>query len=193
MSQRTQERVIEIAEGTRAVTNGAGYPLVFGHGGIRGSNDDAHSERLPPLPFVKRVAALGGMFGAGTANATPDEFIANYRRLSTEMWPGSVGLGTDANGFERLPRRSAGCVIGADTAGSEELYRSFPMARSTTGNRTWDYVLDCGVSHYGLMPEFLFDVEKFHGGQDVHDSLMGSVAGFIQMWQRIEASSVRLQ
>jgi microsomal dipeptidase-like Zn-dependent dipeptidase len=197
MSQRTQEQVIQMAEAAGAVTGGPGYPLMFGHGGLR---EPGSSERLPPRALVERVKALGGMFGAGTADATPDQFIQTFQGLRTVMDAGSVAIGTDINGFEKSPRRSEDCQIGAGAGASQQFYQRFLSesgltTRSTLGNRTWDYVLDCGVSHYGLMPEFLFDVGTFHGdaGEAVRDDLMKSVGGFIKTWQRIESASARLQ
>jgi len=195
MSEKTMERVIEIAEGKRAVAGGVGYPLMFGHSGIRGPDS---SERIPPRRLVTRVAALGGMMGAGTAHKTPDEFITSYRDSSSVMGQGSVGLGTDVDGFELLPTNSHDCKLNADIPGSTAFYARFLVesdvhTKSSTGNRTWDYVLDCGVSHYGLMPEWLFDVKAFHDGADVHDNLMKSAASFVRMWKQVEDVSAQLE
>ena len=188
MSEKSMERVIEIAESKKDVTGGAGYPLMFGHSGIRGADS---SERIPPRRLVQRVAALGGMMGAGTAHKDPDEFIASYRDSTSVMGAGQVGLGTDVDGFERLPMNAHDCVLGADTAGSDAFYTRFLAesgigTKATNGNRTWDYVLDCGMSHYGLMPEWLFDVKAFHDGGDVTDDLMQTAKGFVRMWKQAE-------
>jgi hypothetical protein len=61
--------------------------------------------------------------------------------------------------------------------------------RQTTGNHTWDYVLEGGVSHYGLMPEFLFDVKSSPNGPEVIDSLMQSAEQFAQMWAKAERAA----
>lgn len=104
MSQATQEAVVAIAEQTRAKTNGLGYPLLFGHGGIRGD-----TERLPPRDLVERVARLGRMFGAGTVNATAERFIHDMSRS-----PASWGLAR----LRLAPMRTAssGCPGGAAIA-----------------------------------------------------------------------------
>ena len=90
-------RTIAIAEGVPP----NGYPLVMGHNGLRGEKGD---ERGAPLALVPRISNLGGMFGLGTANTTPREFIKNYKAVLTEMGGRAVAIGTDVNGFERLPR-----------------------------------------------------------------------------------------
>jgi hypothetical protein len=118
------------------------------------------------------------MFGVGTANTEPQDFARNVEIVSAAMerataFPG-VAIGTDANGFERLPRASAGLD-------SREFYRRFPKA--TTGNRTWDYTTE-GVVHYGLMADFLEDVRLRNAG--VHSRLMKSAEYFALMWEKCD-------
>ena len=195
MSEKAMTRVVELAEGVGHTTGTAGYPLVFGHSSIRGPRS---TERLPPRHLVQRVAKLGGMHGAGSAGATPASFIETVRELQDVLGPDGVGIGTDVNGFERLPMRSAPCVPGEDLTGSQAFYFGFTAhpwglpTKATTGHRTWDYVLDCGVAHYGLMPEFLVDVGVNHGADDVYTSLMRSSIGLARMWRTMEDTSARL-
>jgi microsomal dipeptidase-like Zn-dependent dipeptidase len=206
MSEKTMRRVIDLAEGTEPVA-GAGYPLVFGHTALRGlrCGDDAHcSERSPSSILLQRVARLGGMVGTGSAKANPINFIDTYLHIQAFMGPDSVGIGTDANGFEMLPRtlltEDAECV--PDEAASADFYSAFlatmpeeARQKSKLGDREWDYVKECGVSHYGLMPEFLFDIRAYHGneGAQVYQSMMRSTVGFVRMWQKIEEVSAQLE
>ncbi len=195
MSERTMSRVIEIAENT-----GDGYPLVFGHNGLREPpipGGDAVSERSAPAQLIERASALGGMFGIGSADSTPAEFIEKYRKVWAIMGDRGVAIGTDVNGFEKLPKYREECTPGQFASLSDGFYQAFGaetgLSKSQTRNRTWDYVVDCGVSHYGLMPEFLFDIKRFHGGEDVYNNLMLNADRFAQMWQKIEAVSAQME
>jgi hypothetical protein len=99
----------------------------------------------------------------------------------------AVAIGTDVDGFERLPvRETAATVPASDAFYARFLTESGITTRQRTGSRTWDYVLDRGVSHYGLMPEFLFEVRTSAGGAEVFDSLMTSAEHFARMWGRAE-------
>ena len=55
---------------------------------------------------------------------------------------------------------------------------------------SWDYIQDHGVSHYGLMPEFLHDVSL--RSAPVYQNLLRGADGFVRMWGRAESASVRL-
>jgi microsomal dipeptidase-like Zn-dependent dipeptidase len=185
MSERSMTRTIEIAE---AVPEG--YPVVMGHNGLRGAPG---SERSAPIALVRRIAALNGMFGVGTSNTTPDELIANYRAVWEEMGWRAVAIGTDVNGFERLPRHTKA----PDQATSNRFYSRFLResgiaSKQRTGTRTWDYVTDNGVSHYGLLPEFLFDVKTSANGAEVFDHLMRSAEDFAQTWEKAERSKLNV-
>jgi len=181
MSERSMTRAIEIAE----LVPGK-YPLVMGHNKVRPSEG---KERDAPGTLVQRLAALGGMFGVGTADATAREFIGHYQQVWTAMKRRGVAIGTDADGFEKLPRSEKS----KDRSTSDSFYTMFTrdtgLARQVTGNRTWDYVLDGGVTHYGLLPEFLYDVKSSGSGNAVMQNLLTSAEDFAQMWKRCEATA----
>ncbi len=187
MSEAAQTAVIEKAERVPG-----GYPLVMGHNGLRGSNGN---ERNAPEYLVRRLARLGGMFGVGTANTTPDEFVRNYRAVWNAMGGKGVAIGTDVNGFEPLPRH----LRAKDEATSRAFYAGFfrdSPIKTKSGisgsGRTWDYIKEGGVSHYGLMPEFLYDVKTSAGGADVVNNLMRSAEYFAQMWEKCENASKKI-
>lgn len=69
--------------------------------------------------------------------------ISGYNSVWRAMGQGPVGLGSDANGMEKLPRATPGPDSAAFYAGLPE---------QVTGSRVWDYTRD-GVAHYGLMRE----------------------------------------
>lgn len=98
----------------------------------------------------------------------------------------AVAMGTDVDGFERLPTHT---MVGAEASYAfytRFLSESGITTKQITGNRTWDYVLEGGVSHYGLMPEFLFDVKTSTNGAEVFDHLMRSAEDFTRMWEKAE-------
>lgn len=192
MSEKSMTRTIELAE-----KFAEGYPLIFGHGGIRDSkleNGNTVTERSPPEHLVRRVAALGGMFGLGTSDTNPANFREYYRNVRNVMGPGRVGIGTDANGFIKLPRNSLNdCAHQSSPSNShwkKQFYSAFfgetnIKTKSRLAGRIWDYTEDC-VAHYGLMPEFIFDVKRFNDGQDVYQDLMRSAEQFTRMWELAE-------
>jgi len=152
-----------------------GYPVNIGHNGIRTA---LGTERDASRNTTARVAALGGVFGVGTANTTPQDFIASFSTVWSAMGNSSVAIGTDVNGMERLPRASEGL-------NSTDFYSGFP--KSATGNRTWDYTKE-GVAHYGLMADFLKDVKAKN--VTVYNNLMKSAESFARMWERSEAHRI---
>jgi microsomal dipeptidase-like Zn-dependent dipeptidase len=193
MSERSMRRTVEIAEKVPGY-----YPLAMGHNGLRVANNN---ERSAPHDLVQRVGKLGGMLGLGTADITPKKFISNYRSVWLAMGNRAVGIGTDVDGLEPLPKHE----MRADKATSDMFYKNFfndsriIKSRQKTGTHTppgyttpgWDYVLENGVSHYGLMPEFLYDV-KTSQGADVYNNLMQSAEHFAQMWQKCETTAAHV-
>lgn len=300
MSELSLRRTVELAEGVRE-----GYPLVMGHNGVRGPlpgasrQDYEGDERSAPADVVGRVAALGGMMGAGTAETNPSEFVVNYRRTLSVLKAGAktkgvttgLGLGTDANGFEPLPHRGPGSQYSADkvvtvpgdawnqppaslscrdardpantkisirsarigcldiqregnllpyvaiacngraacsykapseveyrkkgvaaatrtfcTQAMEIVYRCMnkPVDATTSENfypgffrdsgvknkqkkpngQEWDYIREGGVSHYGLLPEFLHEVRQ--SDRRVYEDVMSSAAAFVDLWKKVD-------
>lgn len=162
-----------------------GYPLNMGHNGIR-YNDSKHigTERNVSGEQIVRLMKLKGMFGIGTADQTPAEFISAYRRVMN--WAenhgveyASLGVGTDANGLEPLPKNTPGLL-------STMFYEKTGLTRQKTGNRIWDYTKD-GVAHYGLMNEFMRDVKTQPNGEEVYNHLWQSAEHFARMWERCES------
>jgi len=177
MSERSMRATFELAGKVPGT-----YPLVMGHNGLR--ERSGGKERNAPADAVVSVLSSGGMFGIGTAKTTPSQWVAGFRALQSlrvrgGIPNGALALGTDVDGFEELPsngRSEASCTH----AVSQEFYRRFLSHSGITtkshkpdGRNTWDYILDGGVSHYGLMPEFLFDVKSQSGeGAQAYEELM---------------------
>ncbi|MDW8087130.1 MAG: membrane dipeptidase [Candidatus Calescibacterium sp.] len=89
---------------------------------------------------------------------------------------------------------------GLTAANVEEFKRQFPaittidstptgarLNRRTFSPNMWDYIAEGGVSHYGLMPEFLFDVyRQGREGMEVIEALMNSAEYLAQTWETAE-------
>lgn len=185
MSERALIRTIELAESVAG-----GYPLNMGHNGIRGPEGN---ERGASAALVRRIAAMGGMMGVGTGKTDYQKFSEGFRKVWNVMGDHGIGIGTDVNGFEPLPGRASGKGNQTD---SDNFYRSFfdqslIKSKCQTGNRIWDYVKDGGVSHYGIMPEFLHEV-KINGGADIIEKLNTSAEYFAQMWEKCERQKKRV-
>ncbi|MDW8019160.1 MAG: membrane dipeptidase [Chloroherpetonaceae bacterium] len=186
MSEKAQRRAVEIAESIP----GGGYPLFMGHNGIRSIGGN---ERNAPRELVERISRLGGMLGVGTAHATPEQFVRNFQSAWEAMGGRAVAVGTDVNGFELLPHHRRPNT----SSESDRFYRdffSFPYfeGRITDksgiqgSSRKWDYITEGGVSHYGLMPEFFYDVSLQSGGREVVDNLWQAAEYFAQAWEKCE-------
>ncbi len=175
MSAKAINRSLSIAESV----NG-GYPINMGHNGIR---IGAGAERSASIEMVKRVSALGGMFGVGTADTNPSDFVKNYNVAWYVMGSRNTAIGTDVNGFEPLPKASP-------NLNSNDFYRG--LEKCKTGNRTWDYTKE-GVAHYGLMTEFLRDARLQQNGYEMMNSLMLSAEYFAQMWEKCERQKTQVR
>lgn len=169
MSQKSIDGAIAIAE--RADYK---YPLNMGHNGLR---EEGGKERAAKRTIITRMAALGGVFGVGTADTDAPSFISAYNKVWEAMGAKAVGLGSDVNGLEKLPHKSQGI-------NSADFYNGF--SKCSTGNRTWDYTAE-GVSHYGLMADFLRDVKNRN--TQVHENLMSSAEYFARMWEKCDERS----
>ncbi len=184
MGTKSMDAAIELA------TRNGGYPVNLGHNGMR--KTDGGTERNVDAATALRIGRLGGMFGVGTADMTPDEVIEEYNKVVVAMgnkgefnvYP---GVGTDANGLEPLPKATAGL----DTA---TFYKTHNLTMLRTeggewkGGKNWDYTKE-GVANYGLMKEFMLDLKTRSGGAAVHDKLWRSAEYFARMWEKCETLS----
>jgi hypothetical protein len=173
MSQKAANRTLDIAE---QVPRGR-YPLVSGHNGVRGVS--GMSENARTLAQLRRIYALEGMFGLGSAEGDAYQWIQNYAQVVQQAMPGNgaVAMGTDLNGLVPgpAPRKNAGVVYDA----------SFPMSK--LGQRSWDYNKD-GVAHYGMLADFLRDARTAPAGAIMVDQhLNRSADRFLHMWERCDA------
>ena len=126
---------------------------------------------------------------------------------------GAIGLGSDFNGMINLPSGRfgpKGCngnkaeVAYQDEASMikypfvslsgqliESPYNYLDVSSQQRGNRIFDYNFE-GLSHVGMMPEFFEDLKKVGMEDDDFEPFMNSAEAFIQMWEKIESTEVKL-
>jgi hypothetical protein len=202
MSTKAVDQVLSIAEGY-------GYPINSGHSGLRGVGPPPHAENMRSASQLQRIAHLHGMFGLGSDGAVAPNWLQQYQMAMSNMGPayqpGAIGFGTDLNGVVKGPRPGGpGRVIYGNG--------TFPLAKSNVtlpGNaiiHEWDYAT-AGVAHYGMLPEFIWDVHQLPppplpagplmpvaipaipGGSMVDNHLFRSADYFLHMWQTAETQS----
>ncbi len=193
MSDLSQDDTLTIAEQYQ-------YPVNIGHNGLRHAGS---VERHASASSTERVAALGGLFGIGTADSDKHKsdantFIASFNEVWAKMaqkgYSPRLAIGTDVNGMERLPRASSG--LNSSTFYSANYFDDLPdgvetdFSMSSTGTRFWDYTKE-GVSQYGMMADFIRDIRK--RDLSVQQRLMDSAEYFALMWEKVEKQRSLIQ
>ena len=173
MSERCVEDVIRIARETN-------YPLNSGHNGPRGMAGD---EKARTDAHYTALRNLGGMVGVGTGEAEAAAFMGTYRNVLGRMGHRNVAIGTDVHVGAKLPvAPSASARLTTNLPGLE-------ICCNTAGNpKRWDFAdyNRNGVSHYGLMPEFLQSVQNAGMTAAERRALFSTSEDFAQMWARCE-------
>jgi hypothetical protein len=167
MSARARDAALDILEARR-------YP-----GGV------VTSHSWGGMASQQRIQDLGG-FVAPAAKDTAD-FVENWQMARSMQPAGSlfgIGFGSDMNGLaaQANPRTPASNPVTYP-------FRTFDggttMDRHRSGTRTWDVNTD-GVAQYGLFPDYVEDLRKLAGNQNVADLANGAEA-YLQMWARADA------
>jgi hypothetical protein len=191
MSTRAVDQVLSLAETIP-------YPINSGHNGLRRMSVPHTENQRTPLQ-LQRIAGLHGIFGLGSDGALAPAWEQIYQMamgdMGTHYQPGAIGFGTDLNGLVKGPKPAPGRV----TYGNG----TFPLPRSTVtgGAKQWDYNTD-GVAHYGMLPEFIWDVHQLPAPPGVANAMPGatmvdshlfrSADYFWHMWQICEAQSSKV-
>lgn len=191
--------------------------------------DGEVNERSAPVDVLKTIANMGGMLGVGSANASPIAWAESYARAREHISaPGALAIGSDADGFEPLPHRygeddnesDAKVLQHSNAVGSADFYKKFfeqqhdqqrslgfgvTSKQRRPNGKEWDYVTEGGVVHYGLMPEFLYEVSTTtcrasevpggvaNCGPSVYRDFMKSAEYFVNMWDRIERAKSQVR
>ena len=122
-------------------------------------------------------------------------FANNYKAIMTETGFRNCGLGTDMNGLVKGPSPRSHYNMSHNPpvwTDSHVVYDSNFQQCCTEINlgipgvanpkRCWDYNYE-GVAHYGLIPDFLKDVQSI-GGDQIITTLYHSAEEFAEMWGR---------
>jgi hypothetical protein len=172
MSDKTANQALDIAEAVPG-----GYPLFSGHNGLRQSplgHGGGKEINRTSLQYM-RIAKLHGMAGVGTADLNAADFLTLYNAVLHASGMAPAGFGTDTDGL----------VIGMPARdGSHVVYdASFPMSKM--GSRQWDYNRD-GVAHYGMIADYIKDMESIPGSAGLVDTLMNGADYFMDSWLKAE-------
>jgi hypothetical protein len=169
MSQRTVEDVF-------AHTRARSYPLLSGHSGLRGITGNAENTRT--ARDYRELARRNGMAALGFSNTNAAAWsndVAKTLDALGDTLP--LAIGTDANGFAPLPPKRA-------CRGKPCISYSARFPKACFNGREWNYNLE-GVAHYGLLPDFLRDVE-IHGDRRIIEKLFAGADAFAKAWEAAE-------
>lgn len=190
MSQNSVDATIRIAK------NRGNYPLMATHCGLRPEKGRAGSERELMRDHAKAIASLGGVLGLGTGYAaekanSPVQRWAEEYRDAQKLLNSAVALGTDMNGLNRQIGRTE--VLG-DIA---EFSIPSPEMGSGQGSNVFcnndanglpsgpsDFYRG-GLSHYGMLPEFLYAVASESRFDPSNLEIFRSADVTVKMWRLV--------
>ncbi len=129
--------------------------------------------------YMDRMFALGG-FAAQYGNGA-EHFVNNWNQTKDLLnkYDIGYGFGSDMNGFG-----------GTAPPPSDKAKISYPfkstdggstLDRQKTGERTWDYNHE-GVSHYGMLPDWIESIKKV-GGAEIIADLNAGPASYVKTWR----------
>jgi len=180
-SANTTAGILQLAEQNN-------YPIMSGHNGlIMDKNNKRHlpvHENERTGEQYQEIERLGGMAGLGWSGTTAQDFLNNIDKVLPLMKNKSVALGTDIDGMAPMPAGPCSTANDKHCAVVKYNSRAFPLAKTKTGTKTWDYNYD-GVAHYGLIPDFLRHVEIL-GGQQAVNALFQGAESFAKTWHKAE-------
>lgn len=164
-----RKRIMDIAKSRNVA-------FVSGHTGVISVQRDS-----------QRIANFGGILS--TLPDKPATATIQFSQDLTKLYPAGTkvvtGLGSDINGIHaQAPPRP-------DAASNPLVYpfKSYDgqvtFERQRTGQRLFDLNLD-GVSHYGLYPDYLADIQRTPGGAETMAALFRSAEAYLQLWERSE-------
>ena len=161
MSAKAAMRTVEVLEAH-------GYPgVVTSHG-------------WSDKKFTERIYRLGGFKAAypGSAEGMVTEWAAQ-KDLRAKYGKG-YGFGLDYNGVGSHPAGEGDASPLKVTYPYTALDGSTVMDKQVTGQRTWDVNTD-GAAHYGLVPDWIEQINRASGGEIV-DSLMSGAQSYLDTW-----------
>ncbi|QSX77508.1 membrane dipeptidase [Agrilutibacter solisilvae] len=190
------------ANATIALAQQFGYPLNSGHNEPRAHtwNQRAAGRAVTPNENNRTDAQLsalrnlGGMFGVGWGGTDACTYKDRLTYALNQMQRHQVGLGSDVNGLivHPAPRFGArasptgGCSSNKLTYeagafhGPEQAVSPDSSTVDDGALKVWNYNNE-GMAHYGLLPDFLEDLNNV--GTDLAP-LYGGAESFARMWEQ---------
>jgi len=176
------------------------YPVNSGHNSLRGNNDNEKTRTMAQLQAISR---LGGMFGIGWENQSPDMFHKIYSTHLGAMGNKNTTFGSDINGYAATTKKVAPPVgrrstipgqpniISAAEANDYNnrkiVYGNRPgeliMCTMAGSPRQWNYNEE-GMAHIGLVPDFFEALKKDGMPTEKLHQLFLSAEYFAQMWEK---------
>jgi microsomal dipeptidase-like Zn-dependent dipeptidase len=161
LAEQTRRDVLDRAEARK-------YPLLSSHNGTGG----------PWVPSqLARLQRDGGYVGATLDSAA--KFATKVNAYGRAGFTG-VGIGSDTGGFNELPAPDKDAKLAYP-------FKSFDgrvtFTQQKTGTRAFDLNAD-GMAHYGLLPDFLANVQRRPGGKAALRRLFRSAEAYLRTWER---------
>ncbi|MCS7000257.1 MAG: membrane dipeptidase [Bacteroidota bacterium] len=180
-SEKAADEILQIAEEFD-------YPVVSGHNHIRGTDPhlEVENEKSRTEAQTEKMRRLGGMFGIGWENLTPQEFARKYQVHLDAMGGTNVAFGSDIDGYAytvkagRCPRR--------DT--TFEVLVPQPLVPCRMGGQEWNFERE-GMAHIGLYPDFFEAVEPCMSDNELRQFFLAS-ENFARMWEKCIRQSARV-
>jgi microsomal dipeptidase-like Zn-dependent dipeptidase len=211
MSDRAADETLQILEALH-------HPAMASHAwpralkrGPDGPPDERRNEMQHSDETLERIRRSHGVVGllanqgpvadeprSGVRNDCPGSsksFAQSLGRVAALMQGRGVGLGSDFNGLAGQPvgRFAGACAGGSNDPSSPPLdYGSTelagrPLDVHELGSLRFDYN-ERGLAHYGLLPDFIADLQAA-GLRPAHRALLfSSAADYVEMWSCAERS-----
>jgi microsomal dipeptidase-like Zn-dependent dipeptidase len=210
MSDRAAEETLQILEAAR-------HPAMLSHAwprdlkrGPDGLPDERRNEMQRSHEMLERIRRSHGLVGllanqgpvvaeprSGVRNDCPGSsksFAQSFAHVAELMQGRGVGLGSDFNGLAGQPAgRFAGACEGSDDPSDPPLdYGSAELAGRrldvhALGTLRFDYN-EHGLAHYGLLPDFIADLQAVGLRPEHHDTLWSSARDYVETWSCAERS-----
>jgi microsomal dipeptidase-like Zn-dependent dipeptidase len=192
-SEKAVDNIIVIA-------NRNNYPVNSGHNSLRGNNDNEKTRTRVQLDAISR---LGGMFGIGWENQSPDMFNSIYSTHLAAMGNKNTTFGSDIDGYAATTKKVSPPVGRRSTIPGEPNIISRLEATNYENRKIkygirpgelrlctmegspkrWDYNNE-GMAHIGLVPDFFEALKKDGMSLEKLNQLFLSAEYFAQMWEK---------
>ena len=129
--------------------------------------------------YMDRMFALGGF--AAQYGYDADSFVEGWQetRALRDNYGVAMAFGADMNGFGGTPPPPS------DNAKISYPFTSVDggsiLEQQKTGDRTWDYNTE-GVSHYGMLPDWIESLRQV-GGDEIVEDMAGGAQSYLSTWQ----------